>query len=249
MAIVLPLAGLCRTTPDSRKRKTLQLATVDSDRRAGTGCGVLGRRETIVRRTGMTVSRIAFGTGQLGGIGGSSTSVPPSKRSGTRASSAPTCSAPRRPTGSGGSEEVLGTALRDEPTSDRDSLVIATKGGIDPGGGRSRDAGRAWLRQGIDESLRALRLDHVDLYRMHWPNPGTPTGEPAGALQELVDEGEVGTSGCPTTTPGSWPSPTASGRSRPCSRPTTGSGARSNWRSCPIPASTTSGCSPTAGVA
>ncbi|MGI8306662.1 aldo/keto reductase [Saccharopolyspora hattusasensis] len=137
----------------------------------------------------MTVSRIAFGTGQLGGIGGSSTSVPPTKRSGTRASSAPTCSTPRRPTGSGGSEEVLGTALRDEPTSDRDSLVIATKGGIDPGGGRPRDAGRAWLRQGIDESLRALRLDHVDLYRMHRPDPGTPAGETADALQELVDEG------------------------------------------------------------
>lgn len=139
----------------------------------------------------MTVSRIAFGTWQLGGDWGSFDeraaieAIRHARELGVNLFDT------AQAYGFGRSEEVLGTALRDELTRDRDSLVIATKGGIDPGGDRPRDAGRAWLREGIEESLRALRLDYVDLYQVHWPDPGTPAEETAGALQELVEEGKV----------------------------------------------------------
>ncbi|MEV5299674.1 aldo/keto reductase [Amycolatopsis methanolica] len=93
--------------------------------------------------------------------------------------------------GFGKSEAILGRSLRDELKRDRDSLVIATKGGINPGSDRPRDARRHWLRKGVDESLRHLDLDHIDLYQVHWPDPDTPAEETSQALQELVDAGKI----------------------------------------------------------
>ncbi|MGP4021579.1 aldo/keto reductase [Saccharopolyspora sp. 5N708] len=148
-------------------------------------------RETVLGKTGMTVSRIAYGTWQLGGDWGSFDeraaidAIRHAHELGVNFFDT------AQAYGFGRSEEVLGTALRHELTRDRDSLVIATKGGINPGSDRPRDAGRAWLRRGIEASLRALQLEYVDLYQVHWPDPGTPAEETAGALQELVDEGKV----------------------------------------------------------
>lgn len=143
----------------------------------------------------MEVSRVAFGTWQLSGEWGSfdeRTAVQAIRHARERGVNFfDTAQA----YGFGRSEEVLGEALREELNRDRDSLVIATKGGIDPGGERPRDAGRAWLRQGVEESLRALKLDHIDLYQVHWPDPATPAEETAAALQELVDEGKIGHAG------------------------------------------------------
>lgn len=94
--------------------------------------------------------------------------------------------------GFGIAERLLGQALTDELRSDRDSLVIATKGGLRMDGDtRVRDSSPAWLRRGVEQSLDALDVDHVDLYQVHWPDPTTPLAETAGALQELVEEGLV----------------------------------------------------------
>jgi len=72
-------------------------------------------------------------------------------------------------------------------------VVIATKGGLRPNGddGIVRDASSAWLREGVDQSLRALGVDHIDLYQLHWPDPGVPVAETAGALEELVQGGKI----------------------------------------------------------
>jgi aryl-alcohol dehydrogenase-like predicted oxidoreductase len=95
--------------------------------------------------------------------------------------------------GFGASERLLGSALAPELRSRRDDVVIATKGGLRPDGddGVVRDASPAWLRQGVEQSLRALAVDHIDLYQLHWPDPAVPVAETAGALQELVDEGKL----------------------------------------------------------
>ena len=69
--------------------------------------------------------------------------------------------------------------------------MIATKGGIDPGAERTRDSGREFLRAGVESSLRAMKIDHIDLYQVHWPDPQTPFEDTAGYLQELVDEGKI----------------------------------------------------------
>jgi aryl-alcohol dehydrogenase-like predicted oxidoreductase len=95
--------------------------------------------------------------------------------------------------GFGASERLLGRALAPELRSRRDEVVIATKGGLRPNGddGIVRDASPAWLRDGVEQSLQALGVDHIDLYQLHWPDPAVPVAETAGALQELVDEGKL----------------------------------------------------------
>jgi aryl-alcohol dehydrogenase-like predicted oxidoreductase len=148
-------------------------------------------RKTILGKSDLEVSRIAFGTWQLGGDWGSFdeetaiTAIQHARELGVNFFDT------AQAYGFGKSEALLGRALRDELKRDRESLVIATKGGINPGSERARDAGRAWLRQGVEESLRYLDLDYIDLYQVHWPDADTPAEETANALQELVDEGKI----------------------------------------------------------
>ncbi|HEX4733072.1 MAG TPA: aldo/keto reductase [Thermoleophilaceae bacterium] len=94
--------------------------------------------------------------------------------------------------GFGASERLLGRALRDDLDTRRDEVVIATKGGLRmTDSGLVRDSSPAWLRSGVESSLRALGVDHIDIYQVHWPDPDVPFAETAGALQELVDEGKI----------------------------------------------------------
>jgi aryl-alcohol dehydrogenase-like predicted oxidoreductase len=94
--------------------------------------------------------------------------------------------------GFGASERLLGHALRSELRQQRDELVIATKGGLRmTADGLVRDSSYAWLREGVEDSLRALGVDHIDLYQVHWPDPEVPFAETAGALQELVEDGKI----------------------------------------------------------
>ena len=92
----------------------------------------------------------------------------------------------------GGSEKVLGEILG----SRRDQVVLATKFGHqdhDMGYGPVAGAkgGRAYIRRAVEESLRRLRTDHIDLYQLHTPDPVTPIAETLAALHELVLEGKV----------------------------------------------------------
>ncbi len=94
--------------------------------------------------------------------------------------------------GFGASERLLGKALEDELRDSRDDVVIATKGGLRPvDGGVERDSSPDWLRRGVDASLEALGVDHIDLYQVHWPDPDTPLAETAAALAQLQDEGKI----------------------------------------------------------
>ena len=72
-------------------------------------------------------------------------------------------------------------------------LVIATKGGLmRPGPGRWEPDGRpGHLRQACEGSLARLRLDRIDLYQFHRPDPKVPIAESVGALAELKDEGKI----------------------------------------------------------
>ena len=83
-----------------------------------------------------------------------------------------------------------------------DGLLIATKGGWKRTGpsGRSPDGkllgwshrGRPeQLRAACEGSLRRLKLDRIDLYQLHWPDPDVPLAESVGALRELQQEGKV----------------------------------------------------------
>ena len=94
--------------------------------------------------------------------------------------------------GFGAAEELLGEALRPEIKSARESVVIATKGGLRNDGGRpARDSSPAALRRDLEASLRSIGTEYVDLYQLHWPDPSTPITETAQAMDEFVREGKV----------------------------------------------------------
>ena len=97
------------------------------------------------------------------------------------------------PSGWGRSEEYLGRALGTR----RDDVVIATKFGVQPYGDPERGGASArWVRRAIDESLRRLGTDRVDLYQLHIPDPTVPIVETLGALDTLVRAGKVREIGC-----------------------------------------------------
>src|SRR4051794_13918122 len=149
-------------------------------------------QQTRLGQTDLRVSPVCFGTWQAGGDWGE-IDTEQAKAAARRALELginffDTAQA----YGWGRSERLLGEALAPEFRSRREDVVIATKGGlrIDDGELR-RDSSPEWLRQGIDQSLRELGTDHVDLYQLHWPDLETPLEESAGALEELVQEGKT----------------------------------------------------------
>ena len=87
----------------------------------------------------------------------------------------------------GGSEEIIGRALEGR----RDRIVLATKFGHDLGDGETARGARPYIRRAIEDSLRRLRTDRIDLYQYHRPDGVTPLEETLGALHELVEEGKV----------------------------------------------------------
>jgi aryl-alcohol dehydrogenase-like predicted oxidoreductase len=94
--------------------------------------------------------------------------------------------------GAGRSEECLGAVLAGR----RDQVVLATKFGSqdgDMGYGPAAGArgGRSYIRRAVEQSLRRLRTDYIDLYQIHRPDPVTPIEETLAALTELVRSGLV----------------------------------------------------------
>lgn len=88
----------------------------------------------------------------------------------------------------GKSEEVVGKALK----KDRHAVVIATKGGFDTGPGPNEiGLSRAHLLQAVEDSLRRLQTDYLDLYYVHLPDKGTPIEETLRALDDLVHAGKI----------------------------------------------------------
>ena len=80
----------------------------------------------------------------------------------------------------GQSEATIGEAL----ASPRDGVVVATKGGWDSGRPEA-------IREQIEESLRRLRTDAIDLYYFHRPDPETPLEESLGPIKEARDAGKI----------------------------------------------------------
>jgi len=90
--------------------------------------------------------------------------------------------------GFGHSEEVVGKAL----VGIRDQVVIATKAGLEWSNGEIwRNTTAARIRIEIEDSLRRLRTDRIDLYQIHWPDPLVPHEEAAAELEKLKREGKI----------------------------------------------------------
>lgn len=88
----------------------------------------------------------------------------------------------------GESEEIVGKALAGR----RDEVVLATKVHGPMGKGQNeRGNSRLWIMREVEESLRRLGTDHIDLYQIHRPDPATDVSETLGALTDLVRQGKI----------------------------------------------------------
>jgi aryl-alcohol dehydrogenase-like predicted oxidoreductase len=92
--------------------------------------------------------------------------------------------------GFGRSEEIVGRAIAER--SLRSRVVIATKTGLEWKDGKVfRNASRDRIFREIDDSLRRLQTDYIDIYQVHWPDPLVPIEETAEAMQTLLDQGKI----------------------------------------------------------
>ncbi|KEP26768.1 MULTISPECIES: aldo/keto reductase [Bacillus] len=92
--------------------------------------------------------------------------------------------------GLGRSEELIGEIIAKR--GGRDELVLATKGAHKEVNGQIElDNSRDFLREQVENSLKRLQTDYIDLYYMHFPDGRTPLEEVAGTLKELKDEGKI----------------------------------------------------------
>ena len=92
--------------------------------------------------------------------------------------------------GFGRSEEIVGKAIAEGRL--RDQVVIATKVGLEWKDGKVfRNASRGRIMREIEDSMRRLRTDYIDVYQVHWPDPLVPIEETAAAMQTLFKQGKI----------------------------------------------------------
>ena len=139
-------------------------------------------------RTGLKVSAIGFGCWEIGGTYGHIDETQFQRAVHAAIDTGITCFDTAEAYGMGVSEEALARALAGR----RDDVVIATKFGVGyeemP---NRRDSSRARVLASIDNSLKRLRTDHIDIYLVHWPDPNTPLEETMAALDEIERQGKV----------------------------------------------------------
>jgi aryl-alcohol dehydrogenase-like predicted oxidoreductase len=96
----------------------------------------------------------------------------------------------------GESEEIVGEALRG---GRRNRVVLASKCGLPMGSGPNTSGNsRRWILQAVEDSLRRLRTDWIDLYQVHRPDLSCDLSETLGVLSDLVHQGKVRAIGCST---------------------------------------------------
>ncbi len=139
-------------------------------------------------QTGLRTSAIGFGCWEIGGTYGRIDQNEFRRAVEQAIDSGINCFDTAEAYGMGLSEEALAQALG----SRRNDVIIATKFGVGyedmP---NRRDSRRARVRAVIDNSLKRLRTDHVDIYLVHWPDPNTPLAETMQALDDIVHQGKA----------------------------------------------------------
>ncbi|MGP4062372.1 aldo/keto reductase [Halobacillus sp. H74] len=92
--------------------------------------------------------------------------------------------------GFGRSEEIIGKAV--EQYGRREDLLLATKVGMDWNEETPfRNASKERIHQEVEDSLKRLKTDYIDIYQVHWPDPVTPIHETAEALSYLYKQGKI----------------------------------------------------------
>lgn len=94
----------------------------------------------------------------------------------------------------GESETLIGRWLQARPGM-RDKVKIFTKVGSDLGLPGQKGLKKAWIQQAVENSLRRLNTDYIDLYFAHWPDPETPIAETLSAFHALQQSGKIRATG------------------------------------------------------
>ncbi|HQT77048.1 MAG TPA: aldo/keto reductase [Rhodopila sp.] len=93
------------------------------------------------------------------------------------------------PGNSGGeSETIIGKWM--QARKNRDKIILATKLGMDMGG-EKKGLSRTYMQQAVEDSLRRLQTDYIDLYQSHKDDPETPIEETLSAYADLIKQGKV----------------------------------------------------------
>ncbi|MCZ7644707.1 MAG: aldo/keto reductase [Planctomycetota bacterium] len=92
----------------------------------------------------------------------------------------------------GSAELTFGRALKSDFKNHRDELIVSTKAGFRMGPGPYGDWGsRKYLLSSLDQSLKRMKLEYVDIFYHHRPDPETPLEETLGALEQAVRSGKA----------------------------------------------------------
>ncbi|MFC0097322.1 aldo/keto reductase [Micromonospora marina] len=138
-------------------------------------------------RTGVQVSALALGAMNLGPIGGT-TQEEATALVGAALDAGINLIDTADVYGNGISEEMVGRAIAGR----RDDVVLATKAALPMGEDRNRrGSSRRWLLTALEDSLRRLGTDHVDLYQIHRWDPATSDEETLSALTDLRQAGKI----------------------------------------------------------
>jgi aryl-alcohol dehydrogenase-like predicted oxidoreductase len=86
------------------------------------------------------------------------------------------------------SEKIIGRWMK--ARGNRDKVLVFTKVGSDMGQGH-KDLSGKWIIEEVENSLRRLQTDYIDLYQSHWPDPNTPIAETLSAYDTLIKAGKV----------------------------------------------------------
>jgi aryl-alcohol dehydrogenase-like predicted oxidoreductase len=88
----------------------------------------------------------------------------------------------------GESETIIGSWMKSR--GNRDKVVVITKVGSDMGQGK-KDLSAAYIARAVEDSLKRLQVDAIDLYLSHWPDDTVPYDETLGAYQRLIEQGKI----------------------------------------------------------
>jgi aryl-alcohol dehydrogenase-like predicted oxidoreductase len=161
-------------------------------------------KQRALGRTGLVVSEIGLGTMTFGSMADEATAIACLDQAFDAGVDfidiAEVYPVPPDPSYAGVTEEICGKWLADRR---RDSVVVATKV-AGPGGGWFRGpvrSGRTALdrhhiERAVEDSLRRLGTDYIDLYQTHWPDSNVPIEQTLEALDRLVEDGKVRAVGC-----------------------------------------------------
>src|ERR1700722_12355024 len=151
---------------------------------------------TDVAGTSLRVSRVALGTWAIGGWMWGGTDEAKSIATIREALDHGVDIIDTAPVyGFGHSEELVGKALAEGKLRSR--VAISSKVGLEWRDGQvSRNSSRDRILREVDDSLRRLRTDVIDIYQVHWPDPAVPIEETAETMHMLLAQGKIRAIGC-----------------------------------------------------